>query len=143
VNEVLGSHVTSLGLRKQVENTLLVNDIHIVGVLLVQTDDDLMGMRSFGRKSLREVDEALERRGLKRGEGLLARPSDPVRSVVEAAIRAGAESLRGEAQTLRVHAITRGTPGLGTRAEELERHAHVLEAMLPPGQPELPTKECT
>jgi DNA-directed RNA polymerase subunit alpha len=53
-------HLEQLGLSARTFNSLRRNSITKVGELLEQSDEELLGLRSFGQKSLDEVKERLE-----------------------------------------------------------------------------------
>jgi DNA-directed RNA polymerase subunit alpha len=67
--------VTDLELSVRASNCLETAKIRTVGELVQKTEDDLLGVRSFGKTSLKEVKSELEKMGLHLGypvpDGLL------------------------------------------------------------------------
>jgi DNA-directed RNA polymerase subunit alpha len=57
--------VRELELSIRSENCLLRGGIHTIGDLLTRTRDDLLKIRNLGKISLREIEERLEKQGLR------------------------------------------------------------------------------
>ncbi|ADE56791.1 DNA-directed RNA polymerase subunit alpha [Aminobacterium colombiense] len=64
-DDLLSRPVRELELSIRSENCLLRGGIHTIGDLLTRTRDDLLKIRNLGKISLREIEERLEKQGLR------------------------------------------------------------------------------
>ncbi len=64
-DDLLSRPVRELELSIRSENCLLRGGIHTIGDLLTRTRDDLLKIRNLGKISLREIEEKIEKQGLR------------------------------------------------------------------------------
>ena len=95
---MLDMPIEDLDLPMRAYNSLKRNNIVKVGQLLQLSDDDLLRMRNFGRKSLDEMKERLVMRGFITPEeaGLKSSLDDDLLGLEEDGLEDGEEPFEGE-----------------------------------------------
>jgi hypothetical protein len=69
-DRILDRHVDEIGLSTLARNALAEDGIEYVGELVQRSEQDLLALRSFGRVSLMNVNEALAKLGLQLGKSV-------------------------------------------------------------------------
>jgi len=98
IKELASKSVEELELAVRTVNSLNAESIKTIGELVVKTEEDLLKFKNFGRKSLEEVQAALEGLGLSLGMEIPAgsEPTATVEAPVEAAPGQESEAPKAE-----------------------------------------------